>query len=510
MIRVRSLLSALLAAASMATPARAQTFEVVDLGVLPGTNASYAKAINDAGTVVGLGVGDTLWQWQPGTGMRNLNAPNTLPNQELRINASGQVAGLWRRGGATYPFLWDTASFRELPQPSANWVQSVERLTNNGLVLYRGPITSNACPTQTAVLYAGAIYDFSTALGNCWDARDLDDKPRVAGSMRTSALFASFDATVWSNGTLRGLPSGRGYLIPNTFQRIGPNGHAAGQAGNTASRLFVLAPDNDYFEADSPNGGGFFVAAVNAEGEVVANSNGASIQTPYLVRNKRLINLTAVAPGFSVLYASDMNRYGHVAGIARLTNGEVHAVVVKPTDMPRAMQATGSGNQVTLAWTPPPAAPAGATYVLQVGSSAGAADLFKGSVGAVTSISGVVPNGSYYARVTMVYPSGAWSGVSQEVAFSVPTAPPAPTGLAFTLNGRTLSLTWTAPAGVSGAQYIAEAGSSSGGADIFVGNVGATPAIAGPVPPGTYFIRVRATVGGVASAPSNEVQVVVP
>lgn len=49
----------------------------------------------------------------------------------------------------------------------------------------------------------------------------------------------------------------------------------------------------------------------------------------------------------------------------------------------------------------------------------------------------------------------------------------------------------------------------AGVSDIFNGNVGAVSAITAPVPPGTYYIRVRATTGA-TSVPSNEVVVVVP
>lgn len=506
MVRMRQMLLAVSACMVTAWSTQAQTFDVVDIGVLPGTNVSYGRAINDEGVVVGVGGNNQLIQWNPTSGIRNLNMPNTLVNLELRTNASGQIAGLWRRGGVSYPFLWSNGTFTELPQPAPNWVESVTRLTNGGKVLYRGPSSSTGCPVQTTVLFAGSLYPLSSVLGNCWDARDIDDTPRVVGSMRSTGLFASWDATQWAGGRDRGLPSGRGYFVPSTYQRLGAGGHMAGQQGGQASRLFIVGPDDDYFEADSPNGGSFFVAGVNVHGEVVANTT----TLPYLIRNKRLINLAGVAPGVTVLEVADINSRGHMVGYGRLANGEVHGIVVRPTDMPRTVRATGAGNQVTLSWTPPPAAPAGATYLLQVGSASGASNIFKANLGALTTISGGVPNGTYFARVIMVYPNGAWSGVSDELQFSVPAAPAAPTGLAFSLSGRTLSLSWTAPAGASGVDYIVEAGSASGAADIFNGNIGQAPTITAPVPAGTYYIRVRATTGGAASPPSNEVTVVVP
>ena len=517
MSNVRLTVVTLLLLARFATPAQAQTFDVVDLGTLPGTNASYSHAINDDGVVIGTsGLGTTgspsrLFAWQQSTGMRDLIAPQTLPNQFLRLNASGQIAGIWQRGGATYPFLWDNGAFRELPQPSANWVKSIDRLTDGGVLMFRGPTPTSGCPSQSSLLYQGALYDVSTVLGNCWDPRDVDDGPSIAGSFRVSGPFASYDAAIWRPSGTELLVSRRppgGIIIPNTYSRIAPGGIGTGTLGSAASYMFVLGPGNNYVELQSPVGGALFPYGMNRWGEVAANGVGVSTRG-YLVRNNRLVDLTSVAAGFNILSVADINNKGHIAALARLPNGEVHAVVIRPTDAPR-LQATTSGNAVTLTWTPSPAAPAGVTYLLQVGTSAGASNLYNGNVGALTTLGGAVPNGTYFARVTMVYPSGAWSGRSDEVPFSLPAAPPAPTALTFTIAGRTLSLSWTPPAGVSGVQYVVEAGTRAGVSDIFNGNVGPALAITAPVPPGTYYIRVRATTGATPSSPSNEVVVVVP
>jgi hypothetical protein len=492
-----------------ASPLFSQSFELVDLGTLPGTNASSARAINDDGLVVGMAGTDRLFLWQQSTGIRDLAAPNPLPSQDPRVNASGQIAGVWRRAGATYPFLWEDGAFRELPQPAVSWVQAVERLTDGGIALFRGPTPTGDCPRQSAALFQGALYDISGVLGTCWDARDVDDGLRIAGSLREQGPFASFTSAVWSPAGVRGLPAGRPYFVPNTFQRIGPGGHLAGTQGSQASRLFLLGPGNDYFEIDSP-GGSFFPSGVNLLGEVTANARGTLTTTPFLLRNQRLIDLTAIAAGYTVLFASDINRHGHIAGMARLMNGEVHAVVLKPSDYPRDLQAAGSGNQVTLAWVPPPGAPSGSSYLLHVGSSTGSANVFSANLGSVTTISGGVPNGTYFAWVTMVYPNGAWSGTSNEVTFTVPAAPLAPTGLSFSLAGRRLTLSWTPPAG-GAVTFLIEAGSQTGTSNVFNGNVGGAPSLSAEVPPGTYYIRVRAvSAGGMIGPVSNEVVAIVP
>ena len=89
--------------------------------------------------------------------------------------------------------------------------------------------------------------------------------------------------------------------------------------------------------------------------------------------------------------------------------------------------------------------------------------------------------------------------------------PGAPASLAASVNGRTVSLTWIPGPGEAPSSYLLEAGSSSGRSDLASTDTGSvTPAlVATDVPPGAYFVRVRArnTVG--TTDPSNEILVVV-
>jgi hypothetical protein len=80
------------------------------------------------------------------------------------------------------------------------------------------------------------------------------------------------------------------------------------------------------------------------------------------------------------------------------------------------------------------------------------------------------------------------------------------------LMGRSASLAWTLPApspDVTG--YLLEVGSQPGAADLAAVALGRLPAFAGSgVPPGRYFVRVRAVNANGTSAPSNEVVIDVP
>jgi hypothetical protein len=87
-----------------------------------------------------------------------------------------------------------------------------------------------------------------------------------------------------------------------------------------------------------------------------------------------------------------------------------------------------------------------------------------------------------------------------------------PTGLASAVSGATVTLTWQAPTtGLTPEQYVIEAGSVPGAANVVIFPTGSTATmfLTAGVPFGTYHVRVRNAAGGIQSDPSNEVVVVV-
>ncbi len=175
---------------------------------------------------------------------------------------------------------------------------------------------------------------------------------------------------------------------------------------------------------------------------------------------------------------------------------------------PIGLQASVSGRNVTLAWTPPVGAPAPLAYRLEAGSSHGASDIavFTTAPSPSVGVAGV-PDGRYFVRVRGIA-SGAVGPASNEVEVVVACAPPAPAGLTHTVSGDTVSLSWSPSAGATG--YLVEAGSSSGLANLAALSVSHNGLDVSSVPPGTYYVRVRATNACGVGAPSAEVVVSVP
>src|SRR5207247_7229256 len=83
-------------------------------------------------------------------------------------------------------------------------------------------------------------------------------------------------------------------------------------------------------------------------------------------------------------------------------------------------------------------------------------------------------------------------------------APPA-------VSGTTVTVNWTPASGDPATSYVLEAGSASGRSDLANADTGSTETAltATDVPPGTYFVRIRARNASGTSAPSNEIIVVV-
>lgn len=487
-------------------PVLAQTFELVDLGAIPGSTFASAHAVNEDDVVTGRSGpgGERLFLWDASAGIRDLNAPYPLHTyQAVRMNRAGRIAAVWNRGGLLRPFTWDAGTFTEQPDVASGWVRMMRRITDGGLIQYQGARSS--CNMLTAVLLGGVAYRVDQVLGDCWAATDIADGPVVAGYRRSGSGYQP--AVRLANGQVV-VPGG---LANAEVARIGAGGHYA-VVSFSADRMYIASPGGPTATlATLPGTVELWPEGLNRFAESVGNAfTAAGASRPFLIRHGQMREMTTAIPGYTLVYFTDINDKGHIAGQARLPNGHYHAVLLRPTDRPQDLQASVGGSQVSLTWAPPVNAPPGATYLLQVGSSSGASNVFSANIGAVTSISGTVPNGVYHARLTLVYASGAFGGISSEVQFSVPAAPRAPTGLTASLSGRTITLSWTPPAGGGVTDYVIEAGSSPGGVDVYNGSVGAVVTVSAPVAPATYHIRVRARNVGGLSAPSNEVVVVVP
>lgn len=174
---------------------------------------------------------------------------------------------------------------------------------------------------------------------------------------------------------------------------------------------------------------------------------------------------------------------------------------------------TVSGNTLAIDWQAPPGS-APASYTLQAGSSAGVTNITTLPMGPATSLAvSAVPDGVYFLRLTATNACGE-SAVSPEATARVGAAPGPPGApLQFTgaVAGRQVSLTWLTSTGGAPSGHVLEVGSGPTLGDLATIPLGpgATFTAAG-VPPGTYYLRVRAGNASGLSLPSGELVLVVP
>ncbi len=176
---------------------------------------------------------------------------------------------------------------------------------------------------------------------------------------------------------------------------------------------------------------------------------------------------------------------------------------------PTALVATWVGTNVQLSWTAPSGSPAEmpAYYIIEAGSESGDTNVGTVNVGAATNFVVDVPPGTYYVRVRGVNDRGV-SDPSNELVLQGRGAPGTPRNLAMSASGNTVRLSWSAPnSGGPVASYVLEAGSGPGLSDLAVVDIGSATTFSTVVPPGVYYVRVRAVNARGSGAPSNQVTI---
>jgi hypothetical protein len=115
-------------------------------------------------------------------------------------------------------------------------------------------------------------------------------------------------------------------------------------------------------------------------------------------------------------------------------------------------------------------------------------------------------DGGAAARV-IATPDGGVTLTARFLTVSAAGPPAAPQQLALTANGRTLRVAWARALGAQ--SYRLEAGSGPGLADLADLPLGDIESLEAVVPPGTFFVRIRAVNVHGLSGPSNEASLTV-
>ena len=179
---------------------------------------------------------------------------------------------------------------------------------------------------------------------------------------------------------------------------------------------------------------------------------------------------------------------------------------------PTGLAVTVQGSQVSVGWQASAGGGAPANWRLELGSAAGGLDRGTFTIPtAVTSVSGALPAGEYFARVRGINSAGPGQP-SNEVRFrvgDVPAcdAPQAPVLLPATVTNRLVTLTWHAPGNVAAGAYRVLVGSTPVARDLAVFDVGPVTAFTAAAPPGVYYVTVLAINSCGDSTASNPIVV---
>lgn len=199
-----------------------------------------------------------------------------------------------------------------------------------------------------------------------------------------------------------------------------------------------------------------------------------------------------------------------IAGIIVPVTQRGNGIPGEPVELGAAVQ----NGLARFEWLPPPADGDATSYQLEAGLTRGAATfVFDTPDGTPAFTVSGVPAGRFYLRVRGRNEHGV-GPASEEYELIVTAAgmnrPGRPRNTAATLSLGRLSLTWDPPAPLGAIDtYVLEIGTATGTSNIAVLPLGiATSFSYDGVPPGYYFLRVRAANAAGPSDPSTEVLVV--
>ncbi|MCC7179968.1 MAG: carboxypeptidase regulatory-like domain-containing protein [Acidobacteria bacterium] len=222
--------------------------------------------------------------------------------------------------------------------------------------------------------------------------------------------------------------------------------------------------------------------------------------------------IPGVPPGAFYVRVRAINTFGSSPPSNEVTLGMSVAGVALP-DAPTNVQAFMQDGLLTMTWLQPPRGGPATGYVVEAGSASGLTNIGRVAVSGRSLTFPNVPQGFYVLRVRATN-AGGTSAPSAEVMVvvgGVPAPPGAPSFTLHTVSGNTVTLTWAAPTSGTPTSYVVEAGSAPGLSNLAVANTGsaATTVAFSGVPPGTYYVRLRAANAQGASVVSNERTIIV-
>jgi probable HAF family extracellular repeat protein len=170
-----------------------------NLGMVPGADASHARAINNSGQVVGWSTTDgntyaTIWNGTTGTALGVL--PGADASYARAINNGGQIAGWSTINGNTHATIWNGTTATDLGTLTGGNASAALAINDKGQVAGRSTFLAGSFAYHATTWDGSKITDLGTLGGDYSEARAINEAGLVVGWADTRDDQTS--ATLWS------------------------------------------------------------------------------------------------------------------------------------------------------------------------------------------------------------------------------------------------------------------------------------------------------------------------
>lgn len=329
--------STLLTSATRPVAATVQ-YAVTDLGAFA-EPTSQARALNDAGQVVGTGRYPYLYS--DGT-LTNLGASSgASAGSAWAINNASQVAGFTRiNGSPLHAFLYDHGTLTDLHPLLSNSTSHAYGINAAGKVV--GDFGSSSVPTN-AFLYAnGTVTDLGNLGRQQATAYDINASDQIVGQSVTAD--GDPHAFLYENGSMTDLGTLGGNA--SVARAINDAGSVVGQADlpTSGSRHAFLYADHHMTDLGSlVPGADSFALGIGESGQIV----GWSETTPGTLQLHAILysadtmtdlnSLISPSSGWTLNFAYSINASGQIAGVGTFNGSENRGFLLTPTPEPATL-----------------------------------------------------------------------------------------------------------------------------------------------------------------------------
>jgi hypothetical protein len=479
----------------VAAPATGPQSRTAALRILSGSEATLT--VTQAGRPVSFAVSPDVWSVSGVGGVQTLSIQSSVDDAPWTALASAPWLTVDPLAGTGDGVLRVTAAATTTAQPRTATVTVGGRtvtVSQSGGV----PVFSFS-PERFAAEGGWQQTTLLSSLGDApWTATSSDPwltvSPNAGVGSQVVTLTASPQADFGPSRKTTVTIEGRRFSVTQ-LGRIEP--------GPPQQLTAVLTGSRVLFDWNSPDEGGVPEAYLLEYGFAPGRTDGALLN----VGGARQFAVDVPPGRFYVrVKAQNVHGIGPASNEVEIRVGQPGAAPARP----QAFTASAAGSRVSLAWTRPAGGSSATGYQLEAGTSPGLSNLASLTLGPETQFhADGIAAGLYFLRVRAINAFGT-SEPSEEAVLAVGgvAAPPLrPSGLLARVGGSTVAFSWNAPAsGGVPTGYTLEAGTEPGLSNIVAFPLGAATAfLVEGVPPGVYFVRVRASNPLGVSAPSNEV-----